>query len=121
MSFQPRIIEGGGSLLLPRESGSTQASWPLCLVCKRTVDAYGLGEQTPKYIELWARCDGIGGIYGGKHARSYRAGIRIDLTRYPGGLTQNVLVDILRRLALRPDKFAKWSLEMRNADMVRPA
>ena len=60
------------------------------------------------------------GIYGGAHARSYRAGIRIDKTRFMHGWTQNSAVDILSRLALKPGKFAKWELVMANPDTVRP-
>lgn len=119
MTWTPRIIDGGSSLLLPRGSAHGEANWPRCAVCLRSVDAYGIDENTRKYIELWARCDGIAGPYGGKHVRSYRAGIRIDKTAWPGGWTENTSVDILARLVLRPGKFAKWALQLGNPDTVR--
>lgn len=35
------------------------ASWPYCHRCGRSVDAYGLENDTPHAIELWARCSGV--------------------------------------------------------------
>lgn len=124
--FIPRVIHGGDagttSMLLPYGQGGGDANWPKCVLCRRSVDAYGLGEHVPgKYIELWVRCDGIAGIYGGAHVRSYRAGIRIDLRGYQEGWTRNTSVDILRRIALHPGKFGKWQLKLGDPNSVQPA
>jgi hypothetical protein len=105
-------LDAGSSVLAPSLIGHGEALWPRCLVCKRSADAYGIAEETRKYVEFWVRCDGIAGIYGGMHARSYRAGIRIDKTRFPGGWSHNTMAAVLPRLCLRPGKFAKWSLTM---------
>lgn len=120
MKFAPRVIEGGGSLLLPRLTAHGIAAWPKCLACRRNVDAYGIGEETPKYVEYWVRCDGIASPEGGAHIRSERAGIRIDKARWPGGWTRNSSAAVLARLALRPGKFAKWSLVVGDGNTVRP-
>lgn len=52
---------GGGSLLLPRKLArkSGGASWPKCMRCRRSVDAYGIQNETDAMVEVWARCDGI--------------------------------------------------------------
>lgn len=83
------------------------------------MDAYGIGENTPKYIEFWVRCDGIAGVYGGAHVRSYRAGIRIDKTKFLRGWTENTAADILARICLRPGKFGKWQLVLGDPNSVR--
>lgn len=120
MTFRPRIVDAGSSVLGPQLLGHGEPMWPRCLVCKRAVSAYGIAEETRKFVEFWCRCDGIADPYGGMHARSYRAGIRIDKTRFPGGWTANSMSAILPRLCLRPGKFAKWSLEM-DGSLVQPS
>lgn len=49
-----------GALLLPRKAadhGTT--NWPKCVLCMRSVDAYGIENETDASIEIWARCDGV--------------------------------------------------------------
>lgn len=127
MIFQPRIVTSGSgaatSALLPRMGvGHGEALWPRCTLCRRAVSAYGLGEHVPgKYIEIWVRCDGIADPYGGAHVRSYRSGVRVDLTRFREGWTRNTSVDILSRIAIVPGKFGKWNCVMKNPDTVVPA
>jgi hypothetical protein len=114
------VQDVSSSVLAPSLVGHGEALWPRCLTCKRSVDAYGIAEETRKYVEYWCRCDGIAGIYGGAHARSYRAGIRIDKTKFQGGWTTNRASEVLSRLCLREGKFAKWELVMGHANSVEP-
>jgi hypothetical protein len=114
------VRDASDNALLPRGMAHGTAAWPKCLVCKRAVSAYGIADETWKYIEFWVRCDGIADPMGGQHARSYRAGIRIDKTRFVHGWTINSAADILARLALKPGKFAKWRLELGNPNSVGP-
>jgi hypothetical protein len=126
MTFRPRIIHGGGSgesHMLPRGivDRAGEMNWPRCIPCNRSVDAYGIGEHVPgRYIEIWVRCDGIAGVYGGTHVRSYRSGIRIDLVKFPHAWTENTRSDTLRRIALKPGVFSKWQAVLRNPDLVVP-
>jgi hypothetical protein len=107
--------------LLPRGAAHGLASWPKCMQCRRPVDAYGIGEHVPgKYIEVWLRCDGIAGQEGGRHARSYRSGIRVDLTRLPAAWSYNLQTNILARLMLKPGKFSKWNVVFNHPDAVVP-
>lgn len=125
--WRPRLIEGGSggttSVLNRRMGvGHGEALWPRCMACRRPVSAYGLGEHVPgKFIEIWVRCDGIADPYGGAHVRSYRSGIRVDLTRFKEGWTRNTSVDILSRLSIVPEKFGKWSVRLGHPDGVVPS
>lgn len=49
-------MNSSGAILL-KERARGQINWPACSRCLRIVDAYGIEEETEKYIEVWARCD----------------------------------------------------------------
>jgi hypothetical protein len=62
MIFGRHKMQGGGALLLPRETADRDigaASWPKCARCRRAVDAYGIQNENSTSIEIWAECRGI--------------------------------------------------------------
>jgi len=64
-----------GGLYLPGTMTSGIINWPTCIKCQKVVDAYGKDDETPKYIDVWARHHGqrdgvriLKGPYYGKHS-----------------------------------------------------
>lgn len=115
-----------GSLLMPRPLADRGvANWPKCALCLRAVDRYGIENETPKHIEIWAECTGVRidpatgrGLFGAaKKHDTLRSSVTIAKTM---GWSENRFTDILRRLAFfAPEGERKWVQDL-TARAVRP-
>ena len=93
----------GSALVVPRAQAGT-SNWPKCTRCKRAVDAYGIENETDRYVEIWARCDGIyrdprsgQAVHGhGRKHESMKSSVRIG--KGPGWSNQR-FTDIVSRMA----------------------
>lgn len=114
MSFLRRVRRGSpaGSRILSRKQEEKNAlmNWPKCALCNRSVDAYGLENDTPRAIEIWARCDGIEidpgsglQVHGGVRVHpQMKSSVTIEKK---AGWSPNRLTDIVARLAFfAPDE-----------------
>lgn len=94
-----------GSLLLPRQvADHGQANWPKCALCLRAVDAYGLENDTPAKVEIWARCTGVridprtGGALAGAPRVHDTMQSSVTIRKGPGW-SENRQLDTIRRMA----------------------
>lgn len=119
MRHSLRSTLGGGhkSLLLPRELAREGVSWPRCGQCVKSVDAYGIDNETPLKLEVFVRCDGVKN--GVRVHAPQRAGFTIDKSKYGHGISFNELTDIMSRMTLQPGAAGKWVLDRRTSDVVR--
>ena len=93
-----------GGIILPRAiADHGQVNWPKCARCMRAVDAYGIENETPGSIEIWAECRGVRidpktgqSVWGGKTHPTMRSSMW--LMKGPGW-SPNRFTDIVRRLA----------------------
>lgn len=105
-----------GSLLLPRSKQANVGSqnWPKCALCKRSVDAYGIENETDARIEIWIRCDGVyrdpkTGLAVGLAARVHEPR-KTSVTLFKGpGWSANRFTDLVSRtVVFHPEGLRQW-------------
>src|ERR1700690_4191485 len=108
----------GGSILLPRRVADNvgQLNWPKCAACARQCDAYGIENETPSMIEIWARCNGV------THGHRVHELKRDSVVIMKGiGWSPNRFTEIIRRLAFfHPLGDRRWTQEAPNPNSVIP-
>ena len=94
----------GASLITRAMADHGTINWPKCALCMKSVDAYGIENETPFSIEIWARCDGF--RIDPQTGQAVTLGVRrhaemkssATIMKKPGYTNQR-LTDIIRRLA----------------------